>query len=368
MKIIGWISPQGELARKPLLGKPCEEYVRLALAACEVHIALQCGLFEDADVALVVRADAPGLHPETLRGLAGAAAGSSSRPSVLIAQDMKTPLAVAMDAPTLRAAAEGESELPSVDRLVENLNAKGVALRVWHDSRSDGYYAVTDAQSYAEAFRVMNAQNVLAHIQSGVIIPDPERVIVEDGVRIGAGTMIYPNNMLCGKTVVGADCVLYPGNRLDGATLGDGATVESSVLTGCMVGKRTVVGPFACLRHGATVGDDCLVGNFVELRDSRVGNGSRIPNLAYADGCDMGEGVRMGSGAVCVSDGGKRDSRAQVGDGAFIGCNCNIVAPAQIGENAYLAAGSTVIGDVPAGALFVARAKGVVKEGWTEGR
>ena len=363
MKLIGWISPQGEYSEKPLLGMSSSEYVARAMAGCGASMAVRCGSFENADVALVVRSDAPGLTTETLQGLASVTAGMSARPSVLMAQNLQTPLAVAMDMETLQAATEGESALPSVDRIIENLNGKGVALRVWHDGRSDTYYTVEDAQGFAEAFSALNAVNVQKHMAAGVIVLSPDRVVIEDGVKLGKGTMIYAGNLLCGHTVVGQNCMLYPGNRLLNATVGDGATIESSVLLDCAVGRGACVGPFAYLRAQTKVGDHCRVGGFVETGNSTLGEGAKVAGLSSIIGSDVGKNARLGHGVALVSA-ADADGRCIVDDDATIGCNCNLIAPAHIGKNAYLAAGSTVVEDVPADALFVARPRGVVKENW----
>lgn len=365
MKIIGWISPEGELANTPLLGMPSGAYVARAMTECGVSFITQCGMSQKADVALVVRQDAPGLGAETLKGLASVVAGVCSRPSVLMAQDLQTPLAVAMDMPTLRTATEGETGLPRVERLVENLNERGIALRVWHDSYSDTYFAVRDAQSFADAYRVLNAANVARHMQNGVIVLEPERTVIEDGVQIGVGAMIYPNNTLGAGTVIGQRCTLYPGNRLQNARLGDEVTAESSVLCDCVVGDSTVIGPYACMRDKASVGARCVVGAFTELTSCAVGDSARLSGLTRLNDADIGKAVQVGCGVAFVADASQ--ARCRVDDEAVIGSNCSLIAPVSVGRRAYLASGGTVVEDVPAGALYVARSRGVTKHNWRDG-
>ena len=140
------------------------------------------------------------------------------------------------------------------------------------------------------------------------------------------------------------------------------------MLVRCRVGARTTVGPFAYLRPDAEVGEHCRIGDFVEIKNSRIGDGTKVSHLTYVGDSDLGKDINLGCGVVFVNYDGKTKSRSRVDDHAFIGCNCNLIAPVHIGENAYLAAGSTVVEDVPADALFVARSRGVVKEDWVKRR
>ncbi|MEG0269722.1 MAG: hypothetical protein RR653_02165 [Clostridia bacterium] len=370
MRLIGWCSPEGEFAQKPLLGKPCRSYVEAALleAGAELVKERETRLFTHAEVALIVREDAPCLTAETLMELANAARGTLARPCVLLSQDLQSALAVALNKDALEAVVSGQTMLPTVERVVEVLNDLGVALRVWHDEHTDTYQMVCDAQSYAEVFRMLNQTNIAMHQQNGVIILDPERIVIEGGVTIGAGTMLYAGNTLQGGTVIGANCVLYPNNRIQNAAIGDETTVESSVLLDCSVGAHTTVGPYAYLRPHTSVGDHCRIGDFVEVKNSAIGDGTKVSHLTYVGDSDLGKDINLGCGVVFVNYDGKEKKRSRVEDHAFIGCNCNLVAPVHIGKNAYLAAGSTVVENVPEDALFVARARGVVKEEWVKRR
>ncbi len=227
---------------------------------------------------------------------------------------------------------------------------------------------MTDAESFAAAYRYLRAAVVRRHVLNGVAVLDPDRTVIEADVRIGAGTVVYAGNTLQGETVIGENCTLYPNNRMDGAALGDDVTVESSVLLHCRVGSHTTVGPFAYLRPDAGVGEHCRIGDFVEIKNSNIGDGTKVSHLTYVGDSDLGRDINLGCGVVFVNYDGKVKNRSVVEDHAFIGCNCNLVAPVHIGQNAYLAAGSTVVNDVPADALFVARSRGVVKEDWVKRR
>ena len=134
------------------------------------------------------------------------------------------------------------------------------------------------------------------------------------------------------------------------------------------VGSDTTVGPFAYLRPNSNVGSGCKVGDFVEIKNSTLGDGAKASHLTYIGDSDVGERVNLGCGVVFVNYDGSRKYRSVVEDGAFIGCNSNLVSPVHIGKNAYVAAGSTITKDVPEGALYVARARGKSLEGWVEKR
>lgn len=370
MNGIGWISETGEFAKKPLLGKPSRAYVEEALLeAVQTLIEGRAELDgKRVDSALVVREDAPGLTAVTLAGLAEAAAGPDARPCVLLAQDMRTALAIAVNGDMLAMVLEGQPELIGVERMVEALNDRGIGPRVWHDGLTETYFAVTDAKSYAEAFRTLNYANIVLHQENGVLILDPERTVIEDGVTIGRGTMLYAGNTLQGTTHIGENCVLYPNNRMQNAVVGDETTVESSVLLDCAVGSHTTVGPYAYLRPNSNIGSHCRIGDFVEVKNSSIDDGTKVSHLTYVGDSDLGKDINLGCGVVFVNYDGKAKNRSKVEDHAFIGCNCNLVAPVHIGKNAYLAAGSTVVEDVPEDALFVARSRGVIKENWVKRR
>ena len=220
--------------------------------------------------------------------------------------------------------------------------------------------AFADAQERAR----INA----AHARNGVVLIDPQATYIDAGVRIGAGTVIYPGNVLEGRTAVGAGCTLLPNNRLHDTTVGDGATLESVVAIEAEVGEGTTVGPFAYLRHGCKVGARCRIGDFVEIKNSTVGDETRISHLTYVGDSDLGRDINLGCGVVFVNYDGKKKYRSRVEDHAFIGCNVNLVSPVRVGREAYVAAGSTVTEDVPDAALCIARARQAVKPGWVEAR
>ncbi len=208
----------------------------------------------------------------------------------------------------------------------------------------------------------------LRHMENGVTFMDFEHTYIDETVKIGSGTVIYPNCTLENGTVIGENCMLLPNSRMSNAQVADKVTIESSVLLDCRVGSGTTVGPFAYLRPNTVIGANCRIGDFVEIKNSHIGDLTKVSHLTYVGDSDLGKDINLGCGVVFVNYDGKAKRRSTVEDKAFIGCNTNLVAPVHVGKEAYIAAGSTVTEDVPQGALFVARSRGTVKEGWVEQR
>ena len=206
------------------------------------------------------------------------------------------------------------------------------------------------------------------HMLQGVTIIDPMSTWIDPQVVIGRDTVIYPNNHLQGNTVVGCNVELLPGNRIQNSRLGDGVRCESSVVLSAVVGKNTTIGPFAYLRPDAVIGENARIGDFVEIKNATVGDHSKVSHLSYLGDGEIGEHTNIGCGVVFSNYDGHDKSRTVVGDRAFIGCNTNLVAPVTVQDDAYVAAGSTITDDVPQGALSIARARQVNKEGWVEKR
>ncbi|MBF1154053.1 MAG: UDP-N-acetylglucosamine diphosphorylase [[Eubacterium] sulci] len=206
------------------------------------------------------------------------------------------------------------------------------------------------------------------HIEAGVDIFDIDNVYIEEDVRIGEGTVIGPCVRLEGSTVIGKNCKIEQNSRIANATIGDDVSIDNSVILDSSVGSNTSVGPFAYIRPGSTIGEACKVGDFVEVKNASMGNGSKSAHLTYIGDADIGENVNLGCGVVFVNYDGKNKHRSTVGDGCFIGCNVNLVSPVDVGDGAYIAAGSTVTKDIPKDALSVGRARQKNIENWATQR
>lgn len=222
----------------------------------------------------------------------------------------------------------------------------------------------------SEAMKKYKAQEAkrveinLRHLENGVEFVDLYNAYIEEEVKIGRGTVIGPCVTLKGNTEIGENCIIGQNSRVENCRIADGAEIQSSVLLDSSVGEETKVGPFAYVRPGSRVGAHCKVGDFVEIKNSAFGDGSKASHLTYIGDSDVGSGVNLGCGVVFVNYDGTNKYRSTVEDGAFIGCNSNLVSPVTVGAGAYIGAGSTVTEDVEADALYVARARGVTKEGW----
>ncbi len=200
--------------------------------------------------------------------------------------------------------------------------------------------------------------------EQGVRFVDIRRTYIDEGVTVGSGTLLYPDVYLEGNTSVGCDCEISAGSRIIDSTIGNGTKIMNSTMIESRVGDNTSIGPYAYLRPKSSVGNDCKVGDFVEIKNSTLGNGTKAAHLTYIGDCDVGERVNFGCGVVLVNYDGSRKYRSTIGNDVFVGCNVNIVSPVSIEDGAYVAAGGTVTDDVPAGALHIARAEEVIKEDW----
>lgn len=201
-------------------------------------------------------------------------------------------------------------------------------------------------------------------IKTGVSIPCPDGVIIESTVEIGKDTVIMPNTILMGDVKIGNGCVIGPNSYIVDTVVGDNTKLNNTQSYSSKIGSGVTAGPFVHIRPNCSIADNVHIGNFVEVKNSNVDEGSKLPHLLYVGDSDVGKDVNFGCGCVTVNYDGKNKSRTTVKDGAFIGCNTNLVAPVTVGENAFTAAGSTITEDVPDNALAVARNRQVVKKEW----
>jgi bifunctional UDP-N-acetylglucosamine pyrophosphorylase/glucosamine-1-phosphate N-acetyltransferase len=228
---------------------------------------------------------------------------------------------------------------------------------------------VNDRRQLAELEGVLRARTIGRLLDEGVTVLDAAATYVEADVTVGRDTILYPGVHLEGRTSVGEGCVLQTGCQLADATLGDRVTVRAySVVSGSVVESGAILGPFAHVRPGSLVRANAKVGNFVELKKATVGRGAKVPHLSYMGDATVGEGANVGAGTITCNYDGVAKHETHIGARAFVGTNSSLVAPLHIGDDAYIAAGSVITKDVPAGALAVGRAHQVNKEGWTERR
>ena len=207
--------------------------------------------------------------------------------------------------------------------------------------------------------------NVIARLHSqGVDIPFPQQVVIGRSVSIGCDTTILPGCIIKGDTTIGEGCEIGPNSQLNNATLGDNCRVVASLVESSQVEAGATIGPFSNIRPGCVIGKGAKIGDFVEVKNSNIGAKSSVAHLSYIGDSDIGARCNLGCGIVTVNYDGVNKARVKLGDGSFVGCNVNLIAPVCLGERAYAAAGTTITQDVPAEALVIGRSRQVVKEGW----
>jgi len=229
-------------------------------------------------------------------------------------------------------------------------------------------HAVNNRIQLADVTKLMRKRVNEKHMLAGVTLIDPESTYIESDVVIGKDTIIEPNTYLEGNTVIGEDCVIGPNSRIINTKIGDRTSIDSSKTIDAVVGDETTVGPFAYLRPKAKLGNNCKIGDFVEVKNAVLGNGSKSSHLAYIGDAEVGEKVNIGCGVVFVNYDGKNKNKTIIKDGAFVGSNSNLIAPVTIEKEGYVACGSTITDNVGEGDLAIARARQVNKEGRGKGR
>lgn len=241
--------------------------------------------------------------------------------------------------------------------------------------KNAGAYVVEDAEVTlgANDRRQLNILNNImrknineGHMINGVDIPCTDGVMIGRDVQIGKGTRILPNTIILGGTKIGENCVIGPNSWVADSVIGNGVVLDNCKITDSTIEDGVDCGPFVKVRAGSVLKKDVHIGNFVEVKNSIVGEGTKSAHLTYIGDSDVGAGVNFGCGTVTCNYDGKVKSRCTIGNGAFIGCNTNLIAPVEVGEKAYIAAGSTITDDIPSDALSIARAKQVNKEGWVK--
>ncbi|HET9596973.1 MAG TPA: bifunctional UDP-N-acetylglucosamine diphosphorylase/glucosamine-1-phosphate N-acetyltransferase GlmU [Anaeromyxobacteraceae bacterium] len=228
---------------------------------------------------------------------------------------------------------------------------------------------VNDQEELSLAARALTRRVAQDLMKSGVTIEDPERFDCDEGVTVGPDTILEPSVRLRGATRIGAGCRIGQGSILTDMEIADGVTVNPyCVFEKSSVAPAAVLGPFTRLRPGSEVGEGAHLGNFVELKKTRLGKGAKANHLTYLGDATVGAGTNVGCGTVTCNYDGEKKHPTVIGDRVFVGSDAILVAPITIGEGAYVAAGSTLTEDVPPGALALGRARQVNKEGWVAER
>ncbi|MBR6120485.1 MAG: hypothetical protein IKQ04_09245 [Oscillospiraceae bacterium] len=228
----------------------------------------------------------------------------------------------------------------------------------------DGFFRLSAPEELPGAARLLRQDLLLSLTRGGVEIWDPENTYVTPGVRVGAGSSLLPGTVLQGKTSVGKDCVIGPNTRLIDSSVGDCCRVEQSRVEGARLGDRLEVGPFANLRPGTVMEAETKAGAFVELKNTSVGAGAKVPHLSYLGDAALGARANVGCGTVTANFDRAEKHYTVIEEEAFLGCNSTLVAPVNVGRGAYVAAGSVVTEDVPPQALAISRPRAQIKKEW----
>jgi bifunctional UDP-N-acetylglucosamine pyrophosphorylase/glucosamine-1-phosphate N-acetyltransferase len=257
---------------------------------------------------------------------------------------------------------QGEYYLTDVIGILSRAGARVDAVAALDPSEAIG---VNDRKQLA-AVTAMQRRRILDRLmEAGVTMLDPASTYIEDTVTIGPDTTIHPQVTIEGQSAIGSECVIGVGSHVSSCRIGDRVTLlPYCVLRDSVIEDAAMLGPFCHVRPLSHVGPKAKVGNFVELKKSKIGRGSKVPHLSYVGDATVGEGVNIGAGTITCNYDGVHKHETTIDDHAFIGTNTSLVAPITVGEGAYIGAGSTITKDVPPGALAVGRAPQIVKDGW----
>jgi bifunctional UDP-N-acetylglucosamine pyrophosphorylase/glucosamine-1-phosphate N-acetyltransferase len=228
---------------------------------------------------------------------------------------------------------------------------------------------INDREQLAAVEKILRLRKASSLMKAGVTLTNPATTYIDEEVEIGPDSIIEPGVALRGRTRLGRGCHVESNSIITDSVLGDGVTVRAScVISHSEIGSRAAVGPFAHLREGAVIGAEARIGNFVEVKKSRIGKGSKAQHLSYLGDATLGERVNIGAGTITCNYDGEKKNPTTIEDEVFIGSGNMLVAPVRVGKGAYTAAGSTITKDVPPESLAIARSPQVVKRDWARRR
>ena len=305
-------------------------------------------------------------------GVAAVVEHKDADPGTLLIDEVATSV-YAFDADRLREAlarigtdnAQGEQYLTDVVGLQRRA---GLAVHAHVAEDPDEARGVNDRAQLADLARLLRDRIVREHQLAGVAVLDPATTWIDAGVVIEADATIASNCQLHGHTVVRAGAVIGPDSTVSDSEVGAGASVLKSHVSGARIGEGAAIGPFSFLRPGTVLGARTKVGAYVEVKNSDVGNDTKLPHLSYVGDATIGERSNIGAGTIVVNYDGQAKHRTRVGSDVRIGSNNSLVAPVSIADGAYTAAGSAITEDVPEGALGVGRERQRNIDGWVARR
>lgn len=321
---------------------------------------------QDCDV-LVASGDTPFVFPDILLGALDAHRASGSDGTVISAAwatpDGKEQLYTTragwfkgeMLYSSLKAALDSGRD--SAGDITAAVAEAGGRIDHWMSPDHRAALRATDRQQLALLSEFAREMVIEYLYSQDVDIPITDGVIIDPRASVGPGSQILPGTVIKGEAAIGKGCVIGPNSWIEDSSLGDGCVVNASYILGSVLEENVEVGPFTRVRPGSRLGAGVKIGNFVEVKNSTVGPGTKSAHLTYIGDADVGAGVNFGCGVCIANYDGKEKHRTTVGDGCFIGCNTNLVAPVTLGDGAYTAAGTTVTKDVPPDALCIGRSR-----------
>ncbi len=258
---------------------------------------------------------------------------------------------------------QNEYYLTDVLEIIKDHNGKACAYITQDVEETLG---INDRVRLEQANQILKRRINENLMRNGVTIIDKENTYISPDTTIGQDTIIYPGTICLGKNEIGSHSIIGPHTQLENTKIGNHVKIKQSVLTDSEVGDHTTVGPFAHFRNHSIIGSHVRIGNFVEIKNTTFSNHSNAAHLAYIGDAIIGKKVNMGCGSITVNYDGKDKHQTVIKDNVFVGCNSNLIAPVTVGENAYIAAGSTINRNVPKDALAIARNKQENKEGYAK--
>lgn len=234
-----------------------------------------------------------------------------------------------------------------------------------HGTEAEGFAVISESDELPDWQPILKRLYLYELANNGVEIWDYDNCYVDPSVRVGAGTVLMPGTILRGKTVIGENCTIGPNALLENAVIGNHTKINASQIFESSVADHTAVGPFAYIRPNCRIGSDVKIGDFVEVKNSVIDDGTKVSHLTYIGDSDVGKRINFGCGTVTVNYDRAKKFRTVIEDDAFIGCNTNLIAPVTVGKGSYIAAGSTITENVPANSLSIARVRQSNKENWS---
>jgi bifunctional UDP-N-acetylglucosamine pyrophosphorylase/glucosamine-1-phosphate N-acetyltransferase len=242
---------------------------------------------------------------------------------------------------------------------------RGLRLDAFCAGSEDEFMGVNTIEELENAGRIMKRRIIKKFSDRGVHFIEKDSIFISSDTEIGADTNVYPNVHLEGKTWIGKGCTIYPNVRILDSIIEDGAVIKDSTLIEEAIVKRNAsVGPFAHIRPGSVIGEKAKIGNFVEVKKSVIGPGTKASHLSYLGDARIGKDVNIGAGTITCNYDGHKKHITTIEDGVFVGSDTQFVAPVKIGKGAFVGAGSTITADVPSHALALSRVEQRNIEGW----